>query len=282
MNTLTLQSTIKMNNGVEIPRFGLGTFQSKAGEETYNAVRWALEMGYRHIDTAALYGNEEDVGRAIADSGIPREEIFLVTKVWNDDQGYESTFRALEASLRRLKTDYVDLYLIHWPVKGLRHETWKAMVEIYKQGKARAVGVSNYTIRHLEELLPNTELVPAANQIEFSPFLYRKALLEYCVQHGIVVEAYSPLARAQKLEDPRLTAMAQKYGKTPAQIALRWALQHDLVVIPKSVRKERILENASIFNFELSAEDMAEMDTWNEDYWTISESYNPERSPRWE
>ncbi len=282
MSTLHLQSTIRLNNGVEIPRFGLGTFQSKQGEETYNAVRWALEIGYRHIDTAALYGNEEDVGRAIADSGIPREDIFVVTKVWNDDQGYESTFRALEASLRRLKTDYVDLYLVHWPVKGLRHETWKAMVEIYKQGKARSVGVSNYTIRHLEELLPNTELVPAANQIEFSPFLYRKALLEYCVSHGIVVEAYSPLARAQKLEDPRLVAMAQKYGKTPAQIALRWAIQHDLVVIPKSVRRERILENASIFDFELSPEDMAEMDTWNEDYWTISESFNPERSPRWE
>ncbi|MEJ5314924.1 MULTISPECIES: aldo/keto reductase [Anaerolinea] len=282
MAPLNLQSTIRMNNGVEIPRFGLGTFQSKKGEETYNAVRWALEIGYRHIDTAAVYGNEEDVGRAIADSGIPREDIFIVTKVWNDDQGYENTFRALEASLRRLKTDYVDLYLVHWPVKGLRHETWKAMVEIYKQGKARSVGVSNYTIRHLEELLPNTELVPAANQIEFSPFLYRKALLDYCVAHGIVVEAYSPLARARKLEDPRLVAMAQKYGKTPAQIALRWAIQHDLVVIPKSVRRERILENASIFDFELSPEDMAEMDTWNEDYWTISESFHPERSPRWE
>jgi len=282
MAPLNLQSIIRMNIGVEIPRFGLGTFQSKKGEETYNAVRWALEIGYRHIDTAAVYGNEEDVGRAIADSGIPREDIFIVTKVWNDDQGYENTFRALEASLRRLKTDYVDLYLVHWPVKGLRHETWKAMVEIYKQGKARSVGVSNYTIRHLEELLPNTELVPAANQIEFSPFLYRKALLDYCVAHGIVVEAYSPLARARKLEDPRLVAMAQKYGKTPAQIALRWAIQHDLVVIPKSVRRERILENASIFDFELSPEDMAEMDTWNEDYWTISESFHPERSPRWE
>jgi diketogulonate reductase-like aldo/keto reductase len=279
--SLTITSTLRMNNGVEIPRFGLGTWQAEKGSEARQAVLWALEAGYRHIDTAAIYGNEEDVGAAVAESGLPRQDIFVVTKVWNGDQGYDTTLKACEASLKKLKLDFLDLYLVHWPVSGLRQETWRALVKLAEQGLCRSIGVSNFTVRHLDELLTGSPVVPAANQIEFSPFLNRAALKEYCQSRGIVVEAYSPLARSRKLDDPRLVGVANKYGKTPAQVAIRWALQHDLVVIPKSVRKERIVENSAVFDFALSAEDMALMDTFNEDYWTINESFNPERSPKW-
>ena len=278
---LTINTTVKLNNGVEMPKFGFGTFLSPAGKETQNAVLWALEAGYRHIDTAMIYKNEEDVGAAVAQSKISRKEIFIVTKVWNDDQGYEKTLKACDASLKRLKMDYIDLYLIHWPVRVLRGETWKALIKLQEQGKCRAIGVSNYTIRHLDELLPVTPVVPAVNQVEFNPFLYRKELLDYCHARGIRLEAYSSLSRAKKLEDPRLVAAARKYGKTPAQVALRWALQHDLVVIPKSVHRERIFENTQVFDFEITSEDMQALDNLNENYWLISPSWNPETSPEW-
>jgi methylglyoxal/glyoxal reductase len=278
---LNITSTLRLNNGVEIPRFGLGTWQSASGAETQNAVLWALEAGYRHIDTAAVYGNEQDVGDAVSSSGIPRGEIFLVTKCWNADQGYDQTLRAFDVSAKKLQTDTLDLYLIHWPVKELRLETWKALVHLYEEKRCRAIGVSNFTVNHLNELLANTSLVPAANQIELSPFLQRRALVERCRQAGLVVEAYSPLSRGRKLEDPRLVAVAQKYGKTSAQIAIRWALQHDLVVIPKSVRKERIFENAQVFDFDIDPVDMQALGGLDENYFAMSEAWNPETSPKW-
>ncbi len=279
---LNVASSIKMNNGVEIPRLGLGTWQAQQDGTARQAVEWALEAGYRHIDTAAAYGNEEDIGLAISGSSLPRKDIFVVTKVFNDDQGYDSTLKACEASLKRLKLDYVDLYLVHWPVSGLRKDTWRAMVRLAEEGLCRSVGVSNYTIRHLEELLTDSPIIPAANQIEVSPFLTRTPLVDYCQSKGIVVEAYSPLARSRKLSDPRLVEVADRYGKSAAQVALRWALQHDLVVIPKSTNKERIFENANLYDFALSAEDMALMDSFDEDYWTIASAWNPEKSNKWE
>jgi diketogulonate reductase-like aldo/keto reductase len=278
---LTISSTVRLNNGVEMPSFGLGTFRSEKGLPTQNAVRWALEAGYRHVDTAAAYGNEEDVGIALRQSGIDRHQVFVVTKVWNDNQGYDSTLRAFDASLERLGLEYVDLYLIHWPVTKLRGQTWKALEKLYEQGKCRAIGVSNYMIRHLKELLAESPIVPAVNQVEFSPFLYRKELLDYCRVKGIQLEAYSPLSRGRKLGDPRLAAIAARYGKTPAQVAIRWALQHELVVIPKSIHRERILENAQVFNFEITAEDMQALDALNENYSVIQPDWDPETSPNW-
>ena len=278
---LTINTTVTLNNGVEMPVFGFGTFLSPAGTETYNSVLWALEAGYRHIDTAMIYNNEGDVGAAVAQSQINRKDLFIVTKVWNDDQGYDKTLKACDVSLKKLKTDYVDLYLIHWPVSKLRGDTWKAMIKLQEMGKCRAIGVSNYTIRHLNELLSETSVVPAINQVEFNPFLYRKELLAYNRAKGIRLEAYSSLSRAKKLEDPRLVAIAQKYNKTAAQVALRWALQHDLLVIPKSVHRERIIENAQIFDFEITPDDMIALNNLNENYWLISPAWNPETSQNW-
>jgi diketogulonate reductase-like aldo/keto reductase len=274
---LDIHSTLKLSNGVEIPRLGLGTFRAEKGPPAQNAVVWALESGYRHIDTAAMYANEDDVGLAVKRSRTRRADIFITTKVRNDDQGYALTLQACEASLKNLATDYIDLYLIHWPVTGLRAETWQALVKLYEQGKCRAIGVCNYTIRHLEELLPNTGLAPMVNQIEIHPFLYRKDLIDYCQARGIVVEAYSPLSKARRMQDPRLLAVAAHYGKTVAQVMLRWTLQHDLVTIPKSVNPERILENTRLYDFTLSAEDMAEVDGMNENYYTVRQEWIPDK-----
>jgi methylglyoxal/glyoxal reductase len=265
----TITSTIKLNNGVEMPRFGLGVWRTPRGIDTQNSVRWALEAGYRHIDTAKLYDNEEDVGLIVANTPVKREEVFITTKVWDTEQGYESTLRSCEDSLKRLGMDYVDLYLIHWPIPGLRGETWRALVKLYESGKCRAIGVSNYTIRHLKELLADTPIVPAVNQIELNPFLYRKELMEFCQSQGIVVESYAPLSRARKLDNQALAGVAAGVHKTPAQVMIRWALQHELVVIPKSVHQERIQENAAVFDFELSPADMYILDGLNEDYYTV-------------
>lgn len=278
---LTMTSSVMLDGGTSMPRFGLGTFLSPAGTTTTDAVLWALEAGYRHIDTARIYDNEADVGRALAQSGIPRSEIFLTTKLWNDDQGFDATLRACDASLERLGTDYVDLYLVHWPLKGLRGETWKAMIELKRMGKARAIGVSNYMVRHLEELLGQTDVVPAVNQIEISPFIQRRPLVELCRQKGIVVEAYSTLSRGKRTKDERLASLGKEYGKTAAQMALRWALQKDLVIIPKSVHKERIIENAAIFDFQIEPADMAAIDALEENYSVVPASWDPEKSPKW-
>jgi diketogulonate reductase-like aldo/keto reductase len=265
---LHLRSTVRLNNGVEIPRFGIGVFRSPRGEETRNAVAHALAAGYRHVDTARSYNNERDVGAAIRDSGIPRSEIFVTTKLWNDDQGYDSTLRACERSLKELGLDYVDLYLEHWPVPGRRLDSWRAMEKLLADGKCRAIGVSNFMRRHLEELLQHAKVVPAVNQVELNPFLNQEEVRRYCEARGIVVEAYSPLTKGYRLGHSLLGRIAGRYGKTPAQVLIRWCLQHGLVVIPKSIREERIRENANVFDFQISEEDMRILDGLDEDLHT--------------
>ena len=247
---------IKMNNGADIPQFGLGVYLTKSGKECVNAVTWALEAGYRHIDTARIYGNEKEVGEAVRNSGIKREDIFITTKLWNDDHGYESALKAFDKSLKTLNTDYIDLYLIHWPVKGKRKESWKALEKIYESGYCKSIGVSNYMILHLEELFSYANTIPVINQVEFSPYNYQKDLLDFCNKNKIILEAYSPLTRMQKLDDPKVLPIAKKHNKTVAQVLIRWAIEHEIVVIPKSARKERIIENANVFDFELDAANM--------------------------
>lgn len=269
---LTLESHTKLNNGVKIPLLGLGVYQSPPGKMTGRAVSYALKIGYRHVDTAYIYGNESDVGKALRESGLRREEVFITTKVWNSDQGYDTTLQACERSLRQLGLRYVDLYLIHWPVQGMSMETWKAMVQLLQEGKARAIGVSNYTIRDLKEILQNSEdvdVVPAVDQVEFHPFMYQRELLQFCNKNSIQLEAYSPLTRAKRLNHPAVVAIAKKYGKTPAQVLIRWSLQHDVVVIPKSIHEERIRENSQVFDFQLDPDDMKYLDSLNENFRSV-------------
>jgi diketogulonate reductase-like aldo/keto reductase len=245
-------------------------------ELSHGAVTWALESGYRHIDTAALYANEREVGEAIRSSGIDREEVFLTTKLWNSDHGYDRALQAFDDSLSALGFDYVDLYLLHWPVEGLRGDSWRALERLLDEGRTRAIGVSNYTVRHLQDLLGQCATSPAVNQVEFSPFLYQRELLGYCRTHGIQLEAYSPLTKGHRLADPRLLEVAGRYDKSTAQILIRWALQHDLVVIPKSADKARIAENAAVFDFALGDDDMANLDALHEDLHT---SWDPTDAP---
>ena len=265
-----VNSTLKLNNGVDIPIIGLGTW-TLTGKDAYNAVLIALQAGYRLIDTAMMYGNERNIGEAVNDSDIPREEIFVTTKVWNTDHGYDKALKAFERSLRKLNMSYVDLYLIHWPVTGLRNETWKALEKIYKDGKARSIGVSNFTILHLNELFKTTSTIPAVNQVEFSPFLYQKELMEFCQANKIVVEAYSPLTRGNKLDNDQLKAIGKKYGKTTAQILLRWGIQHNIIQIPKSRSKSHIIENIDIFDFQLDNDDMVQLDNLNENFRNVDD-----------
>jgi diketogulonate reductase-like aldo/keto reductase len=262
-----------LNNGVVIPSLGLGVWRSAPGVETQRAVEKALECGYRHIDTARIYDNEVDVGRAYRHSNLPRADIFITTKLWNDDQGYDKALRAFDESQRRLGVETVDLYLLHWPVARLRKPSWKALERLYDEKRVRAIGVSNFTIRHLEELFGYAKIPPAVNQVEMSPFLYQKALIAFAERHQVKIAAYSPLTRGRKLGDSRLTAMAEKYLKTPAQLLIRWALEHNLVVLPKSVTPERIRENFNVFDFSIQPEDMAVMDTWDEG---LRMAWNPE------
>jgi len=234
-----------------------------------HTVRYALELGYRHIDTAKIYGNEIDVGIAVRESRINREEIFITTKLWNSDQGYDKTLSAFENSLQRLGLSYVDLYLIHWPVQGKILETWKAMIKILKVGKARAIGVSNYSIAELKETIQTSDIIPAINQVEFHPFLYQKDLLDFCKNNRIQIESYSPLTRGRKLNHPLVKAISNKYGKTTAQILIKWNLQHGLVVIPKSIHENRILENSQVFDFRIEEKDMEALNSLNENLQTI-------------
>jgi methylglyoxal/glyoxal reductase len=266
---LTLESKAKLNNGVEIPYLGLGVYQSSPGEITLRAVRYALKIGYRHIDTAELYGNEMDVGRALRESGIRRDDVFITTKVWNSHQGYDSTLQACEGSLGRLGLSFVDLYLIHWPVQGFGDKTWRAMIKLLHQGKARAIGVSNYSIRELNDLLHKSDIVPAVNQVEFHPFLYQEELLGFCKNNKIQLEAYSPLTRGKRLNHPNILELAKKYDKTPAQVLIRWSLQHDIIVIPKSIHEARIKENSQVFDFQLEPKDMKLLDSLNENLYTV-------------
>jgi diketogulonate reductase-like aldo/keto reductase len=259
-----------LNNGITMPLLGLGVYDAH-GKEAEQAVLWALETGYRLIDTATIYHNETETGNAIRQSGLPREEIFLTTKVWNTDQGYDKTMRAFDASEKRLNCDYIDLYLVHWPVKPTRRDTWKALETLYREKRVRSVGVSNYLPPFMEELFGYAELTPAVNQVEFSPYLYLKDLLDLCRQRGVVLQAYSPLARGQRMNDPKLTALAEKHGKTPAQVMLRWILQHGVSAIPKSANLKRLQENFDVFDFRLSDEDMAAMDTFNENFRVVDD-----------
>ena len=263
--SLTIESTVQLNNGTPMPLFGLGVFRIPAGRITKSSVLEAIRLGYRHIDTAESYGNEASVGEAIRESGVSRSEIFVTTKLTGGNQGFDSCTRAFNESLLRLGLDYVDLYLIHWPVKDLRLESWRAMEKLLIGGKVKAIGVSNFMVHHIEELLNHTDVVPAVNQIELHPynFMYRKNLVDLCQAHGIQIEAYAPLTRRRKLRDRNLRKVAVKYGKTPAQILIRWALEHQFVVIPKSARPERIQENADVFDFTISVDDMDFLDSFN-------------------
>ncbi len=262
---LHLQSTTKLSNGVEMPWFGLGVYKVEEGDQVVNSVKWAIEAGYRSIDTAALYQNEEGVGQAIKESGVLREELFITTKVWNSDQGYDTTLQAFEKSLSKLGLDYVDLYLVHWPVKGKYKDTWRALEKLHEDGKVRAIGVSNFQIHHLEDLLADAKVRPVVNQVELHPLLSQVELRNYCKEQGIQIEAWAPLAQGRLLDNPILQAIADKHGKSIAQVLLRWDIQSGIVTIPKSIKKERIVQNADIYDFELSVEEMKQIDDLNED-----------------
>ncbi len=260
----SLKDCTVLNNGLKMPWLGFGVFQINDGQEVVDSVKNALRIGYRSIDTATVYKNERGVGRAIRESGIPREDIFLTTKVWNEDQRRKRTLAAFEESLERLDTEYVDLYLVHWPVKGCYIDTWQEMEIIYQSGRAKAIGVSNFLVHHLEDLLSVSQIVPSVNQVEFHPFLLQPELLKFCQSHQIQVEAWSPLMQGQIITEKTHLKLAAKYNKTPAQIVLRWDLQHEVVTIPKSTHANRISENAQIFDFELSQADMDLLDALDE------------------
>ncbi|MFT4399331.1 glyoxal/methylglyoxal reductase [Bacillus sp. SW14] len=261
----SLKDTVKLHNGVEMPWFGLGVFKVENGSEATESVKAAIKNGYRSIDTAAIYKNEEGVGIGIKESGVAREELFITSKVWNEDQGYETTLAAFEKSLERLQLDYLDLYLIHWPGKDKYKDTWRALEKLYKDGKIRAIGVSNFQVHHLEELLKDAEIKPMINQVEFHPRLTQKELRDYCKKQGIQLEAWSPLMQGQLLDNEVLAQIAEKHNKSVAQVILRWDLQNEVVTIPKSIKEHRIIENADIFDFELSQEDMDKIDALNKD-----------------
>ncbi|RKP57295.1 aldo/keto reductase [Cohnella endophytica] len=264
-----LQATTTLSNGVRMPWFGLGVYKVEEGQEVEFAVRTAIKHGYRSIDTAAIYQNEEGVGRSIRqgleEAGIGRDELFVTSKVWNADLGYESALAAYDTSLKKLGLESLDLYLIHWPVKGKFKEAWRALETLYKEGRVKAIGVSNFHVHHLEELLRDAEIVPMVNQVEFHPRLSQKELRQYCQDKGIQFEAWSPLMQGQLLNDPVLEEIAGRHGKSVAQVILRWDLQNGVVTIPKSINENRIVENASIYDFELSGEEMARIDGLNLD-----------------
>ncbi len=272
-----LQETTTLYNGVKMPWLGLGVFKVAEGPELENAVKAAIRHGYRSIDTAAIYENEEGVGRGIVaglkEAGLAREDLFVTSKVWNADLGYESALAAYETSLNKLGLDYLDLYLIHWPVEGKFKEAWRALETLYKAGRVKAIGVSNFHIHHLEELLKqmmaqlkDAEIKPMVNQVEFHPRLSQQELRAYCREQGIQFEAWSPLMQGQLLDNPVLKGIAEKYQKSIAQIILRWDLQHGVVTIPKSTKEQRIVENASVFDFELTKEEMELIDGLNENH----------------
>lgn len=254
-----LQDTITLNNNVNMPGFGLGVYKVEEGDTVIDAVSSALDVGYRLIDTAGFYDNEEGVGQAIRESGIPREEIFVTSKVWNDKQGYESTLKAYDESLEKLGLDYLDLYLIHWPVSGKFKDTWRAMEKINQEGKVRAIGVSNFHVHHLEELLEKGEVKPAINQIEFHPHLTQEAVFAFCKENHIQMQAWSPLKKGRIFDEPLLVKLAEKYEKTAPQVILRWNLQQGVATIPKTTNKNRMIENAGIFDFELTNEEVEQI-----------------------
>ncbi|MEK5173528.1 aldo/keto reductase [Heyndrickxia sp. FSL W8-0496] len=265
-----LQDTTTLHNGVKMPWFGIGVFKVEEGPELVHAVRAAIKNGYRSIDTAAIYGNEEGVGQGIREgiqeAGITREDLFVTSKVWNADLGYESTIQAYETSLKKLGLDYLDLYLIHWPVEGKYKEAWRALETLYKAGKIKAIGVSNFQTHHLEELMKDAEIKPMVNQVEYHPRLTQKEVQTFCQEHGIQLEAWSPLMQGQLLDNEVLAEIATKYNKSVAQVILRWDLQNGVVTIPKSTKEHRIIENANVFDLELTKEDMERIDDLNQNH----------------
>ncbi|HEX2535247.1 MAG TPA: aldo/keto reductase [Chitinophagaceae bacterium] len=262
-----------LNNGVRMPLLGLGAWDMY-GSEAEKATLDALETGYRLIDTASMYRNEKEVGNAVRQSGIPRDELFITTKVNNPDQGYDATLRAFERSLEELNTGHIDLYLIHWPIRNQRADTWKALEHLYTSGQVRAIGVANYLVPFLQELEGMASVVPAVDQVEFSPWLYLDDLLQHCGRKGIVLQSYSPLTRGIKLTEPKVQELSARYGKTPAQIVLRWNIQLGVSTIPKSSNLARLKENFDIFDFELSAEDMQLLCSWNEGFRVVEDPMN--------
>ena len=271
---LSIDSRIKLNDGNSIPLLGFGTWQISDGKPVTDCVYSALINGYRLVDTAKIYGNEKGVGDAVRNaikSGIKREDIFVTTKLWNDD--HDNVEDAFNESLKKLDLEYIDLYLIHWPVTGKRIATWKVFEKLKKDGKVKSIGVSNFTVSQLKELMKSSKIVPAVNQVEFSPWLYQKELLNFCKKNKIILEAYSPLTRGRKLNDANLLSMAKKYSKSPAQIILRWAIQQNIVVIPKSTDVNKIKENAQLYDFNIEKEDMEELNSLNEN---LRFCWNPE------
>lgn len=266
MNNININTTKELNNGVKTPLFGLGTYLNDNEKHAVDTMLYALEIGYRHLDTAAMYGNEKEVGQAVRESGFPREDIFVTTKLWNADHGYQKSLDAFKNSLDKLALDYVDLYLIHWPVERHRMESWKALEKLYNDGLCKAIGVSNYMERHIDEVIEQGSIIPAINQVEFSPFLYLKDLQKHCKFRGIALESYSPLTKGYKLNDSILTGIAEKYNKSTSQILIRWCLQKGVICIPKSSKREHIKENADVFDFEISIQDMYALDNLNENY----------------
>lgn len=254
---------IQLNNGIEMPLLGFGVYDMYR-KEAEDATSQALETGYRLIDTASMYENEVEIGNAIRQSIIPRKDIFLTTKVNNSEQGYSQTLRAFDDSLKKLKTDYIDLYLIHWPIRATRKETWKALETIYKEKRVRAIGVANYLLPFLDELKEYSTITPALNQVEFSPYLYLEDLLKHCQSQHIQLQAYTPLVRGIRMDDPKLQSLANKYEKKTAQIILRWIIQLGVSAIPKSSNPARIKENFDIFDFKISPEDCLLINTFNE------------------
>ncbi|MDZ7724993.1 MAG: aldo/keto reductase [candidate division KSB1 bacterium] len=260
----SIKDTIKLVDGNKIPRLGLGTFQMTPAD-IMNAILNAIETGYRHIDTAEMYKNEKFIGEALQKSPVPRNELYITSKVWPAHFDYNQTRQACEDSLKRLNTDYLDLYLLHWP--GDRDiEAWKALIDLQKQGKCRSIGLSNFSRMQIEILVEETGVLPAANQVEFHPFNFKKSLLEYCRSQDIIMEAYSPLTRGKRLDDPTVQSIATAHHTSAAQVLIRWVLQHDVVVLPKSSNPQRIKENADVFDFTLSKEEMKNLNERDEGY----------------
>ncbi len=266
-----INSRVRLNNGVEMPWLGYGTYKVDPGQVTLKAVTEAIDIGYRHIDTAKYYGNEADVGRAIRESGIDRDEFFVTTKLWNTDHGYDKATRAFNKSLERSGLEYIDLYLIHWPVPGKFIESWSALEDISHDGGVRAIGVSNFLIHHLDELMVHSSIVPAVDQVEFHPHLVRLDLLKFCESNGIQMEAWSPLKQGAITNDGGITSIGRRYHKTASQVTLRWDLQHGLITIPRSTRRSHMEENADIFDFVLTPEEMSIIDSMD-----IGENVGPD------